>query len=254
MMKNLFRIALLFSATGLLRGQATDNEAVKLLQAAIEAHGGVQVISSIKDATFTGRAWSIGKASQSYSFVTKTQDLDRVRTEVNGSDFNQTFVSSGDFGWVVANGKKQSLFTHQTANKLIEVNPVLGLLAAFAHNRLEIDYVGEVIRDSRPTHHVLAYLRDPNTVRKTNGQSLDSRYDVFIDAGTGRMTALEFRRLGMGSERENTVDEYRYTDYRAAEGVLVPFQIDHLHNGRPIKRLVVETFSLASHGASFAEP
>ena len=234
---------------------ASDAEAAAVLQTALEAHGGVDAIGGAPDAWFTGEALTVrGEVVETYRFVTRTRGVDRMRTEVRGPKFEQLWVTDGEAGWVVVNGEKRPLFAHRTANRLIEANPVLGLLGAFAADRLEVAYEGVAEREGATVHRVTALLRDPKTERVSVNRTLDTRLDVAIDERTGLIAALAVRRVGSDPEADRGVDEYAYSDYRWADGLAVPFRVTHRRGDRFVKELRLEDFALMTHGAIFVEP
>ncbi len=249
-------LLLLVVATAMIpsaSGQAS--EAVAILQAAAEAHGGIQNIAKIRDARFSGVATTRrDDRVDEYPFITLTRGFNQVRTEVTAPGFEQTSISDGEYGWIVRNGEKQPLFTHQTANRLVEVNPVLGLLAAFAASRLELTYDGLVPDPSGPVHQVTATLRDTGAERISSGHPLDSRFEIRIDPQSHLVSVLRFSRMEPDADSQASVDEYVYSDYRVAEGLRIPFHIEHWRAGRLIKELQLKDFYLMQHGAIFVEP
>lgn len=234
---------------------ANDAEAVALFRDSLEAHGGAEAIGRAPDAWFKGEALTLrGDVVETYRFVTRTRGVDRMRTEVTGPKFEQLWVTDGEAGWVVVNGEKRPLFAHRTANRLIEANPVLGLLGAFAADRLELAYEGVAEREGAAVHRVTALLRDPKTERVSPNRTLDTRLDVAIDERTGLIAALAVRRVGSDPEADPAADEYAYSDYRWADGLAVPFRVTHRRGGRLVKELRLEDFALMTHGAIFVEP
>jgi len=235
--------------------QANDSDAVVILQDSAEAHGGIQNIAKIRDARFSGVATTRrGDRVAEYPFITRTRGFNQVRTEVTAPGFEQTSINDGEYGWIVRNGEKQPLFTHQTANRLIEVNPVLGFLGAFAGSQLELSYDGLVDNASGPAHKLTAILRDKRPERLSTGDPFDSRFEISIDAKTMLITGLRYARVKPDPDSEDVVDEYVYSDYRVAEGLRIPFHIEHWRAGRLIKELQLKDFYLMQHGAIFVEP
>lgn len=233
---------------------ANDPEALTLLRQTAEAHGGLANIAKIRDARFSGVAVTKrGDTMQRYPFITRTRGFNQTRTEVNAPGFVQTTINNGEHGWVVSSGSKEPRFTNQTANRLVEVNPVLGLLSAFAASKLELAYDGFVEDAGGSFHIVSAYLWDTHAARLSSQRPLDSRFELAIDGDTYLIRSLGFSRVGTSAAGQ-IVEEYVYTDYRIADGLQVPFRVEHWRGGRLIKEIQVEDFFLTQHGAIFLEP
>jgi hypothetical protein len=117
-----------------------------------------------------------------------------------------------------------------------------------------LSYDGLVDNASGPAHQLTAILRDKRPERLSTGDPFDSRFEISIDAKTMLITGLRYARVKPDPDSEDVVDEYVYSDYRVAEGLRIPFHIEHWRAGRLIKELQLKDFYLMQHGAIFVEP
>src|SRR5580700_4571351 len=197
-----------------------DPVAVSLVTQVLAGAGGIPAIMAIADYTATGNVSYHRAHDEEGTVVVRGSALGDLRIDATlPTGIRSEAISDGQFSWKTEDGAVRQPFVQVPMNPSRLFLPYLQLAPAVNSVGLSLYYNGLVIVDGHSAHdiqlvRILPGLADPDGRIREHGT-----IDFFIDATTFQL--LMMQDFG----REHTVRQIRYSDYRLANGVLLPFSI-----------------------------
>lgn len=247
---------LLPGIVGLPLGQPgrTDPEAAVVLEDAVESCGGRGVLASLVQTVAEGTATAFLADGPLTSDITiQRQGFLKSRTVSRRPGFVQESVNDGNFAWSVTNGFKQAFTDRSSARRIDPVNPLTGVLRAYALGKTTAEFAGEEGDGEQRLYRIALLLPDEDPGRLSRGHALQRRYELLVDAHS--LLPAELRVASDGDPDSSELPErWYYSDYRSVEGALVPFQIEMEHSGNLLLRIQLTSFRSAPLADVFGEP
>lgn len=217
---------------------------------AVEAHGGQGALESLGDTTAAGTI-SVRRRDgvEKCVLTVKSRGLAAHRSEVacpvSGS---HVWITDGRWGWVLADGVKKPLGLDQTADSPQVFNPALGALGLFVRGRFKPESLVE-------ENGLLTVSGEASGSLRPDGSPVASKpVEIDLDAATKRVLAVRVRERAADGRLVPEPAEYRYSDFREADGLTLPFHIEEVRYGTVAATVSLDSFVEARHGEIFAEP
>jgi hypothetical protein len=206
--------------------EETPLTADQIVQKHVEAIGGAARLNAIQTLVVTGKASILGQTEAQLSIRVKRPNLMRLEITFQGRKIVQAF--DGAAAW--------------TSNPMIGAEPQQSSEADSRAAQESSDFIGGTLVD---------YKSKGNTVELVDKEDLDGtpvyklkitkksgsiEYD-YLDAKTFLPVKTEGRRTQLGQE---ILNESKIANYRPVEGVLLPFSLTQLVNGRLAMEISVE--------------
>lgn len=222
-----------FVALGQTAAQSVDDLVAKNIQ----AKGGLERLKSVQTIKQTSRMTMQGMEAR-MTVYSKRPNLLRQEVAMGGQTIINAF--DGVTPWIInplAGSPRPIAVSGPQANMIREQSNFDGPLVDYKAQGYSIDLVGLETLGTRKVHH----LRLTGVSRQVT--------HLYLDAETG----LEVK---LASEVENLKLEQEFSEYRAVEGVTIPFVIRTLTNGVPQGEIRVETvqFNVPVDDAIFRMP
>jgi hypothetical protein len=215
---------------------SSDPQAVAVLAQALQAAGGAQALGAIQDFTATGQITYFWAGNPDQGSVTlRGRGLDQFRLDAN--------LPEGTRSWAVSHGAGNLKETDGTESKISGHNaislgsltfPYLPLVAASLNSTTTVSTVGtaqvngaNVLQIRVQRHYASSY--DPNGLIA----QLTTR-DFFIDPTTSLIVKTEQMTHPQETLTVSLPEDVFFSNYRAVNGVMVPFTITDTVNGQPI--------------------
>lgn len=232
-----------------------DSQAAALLGGTIEACGGLGALASLNQTVSEGTATAfVGDATLISDITIQRQGFLKSRTISRRPGYLEETVRDGNYAWSVVNGTKQAYTDRRSALRIDPVNPLTGVLRAYALGKAAAEYTGEETDGKRRFHRIALLLADEHSGRLSRGQPLDRRYELLIDGSSLLPAELRLVSDDWDSERPDLWERWFYSDYRAAEGALVPFLIEMERYGQLLLSIQLSSFRSAPVADVFGEP
>jgi len=226
--RGLFRIAAL-AAFGLVLWGAPEDAALtadQIVQKHVEALGGADKVNAIQTLVVTGKATILGQAEAPLTIRVKRPNLLRLEFTFQGKKVVQAF--DGATAW--------------TINPLVDAEPKQSSVDDTRAAQESSDFIGGNLVD---------YKSKGNTVELVDKEQVDGiavyklkitkksgsvEYD-YLDAASFLPVKTEGRRRQLGTD---VLYESKIGDYKAVEGVLMPFNVKQMVNGKLAMEITIE--------------
>jgi hypothetical protein len=222
-----------------------DPQAITILNQVISAAGGSAAVNAVQDVTASGTVTFNWAGQQVVGSVTiKGRGIGQYRLEAT--------LPSGLQTWAVSNGQafmKDSTGTLDLASFHAPTFenlafPLQIVVTALQDSTISLVYVGLETGNGGQVHHIRVIRPITRNADPTDVVGRAATADVLIDANTFQVTSLSSvafmkERVGVTCPRE-----IQYSNYQAANGVLVPFSITELIAGQ-------QTFNIQLSQVSF---
>ncbi|MYB93614.1 hypothetical protein F4054_02235 [Candidatus Poribacteria bacterium] len=223
--------------------EADMAKAKEILAAAVEAHGGLEKLKSVKNIVMEARA-SANTPAGPMQVEGKSYYVypDKFRQDMKMPQGEMAYVFDGTAGFAMTPMGVQPI-PPQMANSFKDAvfRENVWLLANLSQNNIPIQYAGtEEVQGKQA--HVLA-------VQQPSGEMLK----VFISDETYYIVKISYREAAQGT----TVDrETLMSDYRDVEGIKVPYHIVQNVDGQPFSESSVTGITLNAEidASLFQEP
>lgn len=216
-----------------------DTQAVAVLTQAVNVAGGMTALTAIHD--FVGSGTIIyywGGKEVNGSVTLRARGSGQFRLDATLPTGLRSWVANNGTGSLKeVDGTKTPVPYHNTVNLGNLTFPIAYLATSLQDPSMSISYVGLESKQSTRVHHirikkVFATGSDPNGLNS----KLTIR-DLFIESGTSHiMSSLDMVHSKYRSN-EDFPHEVRFSDYRAVNGVLVPFSITELGSGQRLSTI-----------------
>lgn len=195
-----------------------DQQAMKIVQAAISNMGAVNSATAIQDCVLTGTSESDSNPDLRKEF-TWTIAGNEFRFEVQSAKGTGFFVSGYGAPTNVLNGKVSTLQSYVGRANLPYYLPAFLLSKELANPNYSIQYIGGTTINGRQAIQV--HLSD----RSDQIASWISPQDWYFDANSTIPLRVEFRVPPNESLVKWVKGTYDFYDFRSVNGLLTPFQI-----------------------------
>jgi hypothetical protein len=249
---SLFCLFLLPIPTWARQTVATSAQGAVLLQ---QAFGVLAGSVSLADVTLTGTARRIaGSDDETGTAVLKALATGEARMDFSFPSGQRSEAcansANGPAGtWTGPDGKAHPLSQHNLMTDSSWFFPALTLGKLISSQGSTVSFVGQETRDGASVVHLTASQQFPApdvpAEIATEMQHL-SQMDIFLDSSTQLPVALAFNQHPDDDMGLDIPAEVRFSDYRAVNGVQVPFHIQRYLNNSLILDIQLQAATLNS--------
>jgi hypothetical protein len=199
--------------------RADDADPKKIIDKAIEAHGGAEALAKNKDKsqTFTGemKIHLMGGIDSTIESLVGDKKFKHVmQLTIMGMNFNEIVCYDGKEFWIALDSKIVMSATGKDLDGFVELFHAeqLAKLLPLTQKGVELSIIG----DSKLGERELIGVRVSKKDRKD--------VSLFFDKKTGLLAKMEYRTMDFMT-REEVTEERELHDYKKVEGQLVPMRI-----------------------------
>jgi len=215
-------IAVLFSGSA----YADDLDAKKIIDKAIEAHGGAEALAKNKDKSVNAKAKMTinqmgGIEATMESFISDKKFKHVLDFSIMGMNFNEIIGYDGKEMWIVLNGKEIMSVTGKDLDPLkdmIHAEELAGLVL-LKEKGIETSLIGESKLDDQELVGIRVSSKDHKDV------------SMYFDKKSGLLVKVENRGVDFLS-KEEVAEERIMSDFKKFDGVLQPTRIVINHDGK----------------------
>ena len=195
-------------------------QAKTVIDRALKAHGGATRIKALKDVmTRATVAITTPNGNVEGDLLTAVRLPDKSRIEMSMLGQRGVQVLNGDKGWATSGGQVQDLTEEQAQAMRAGLKvQVLPLLARLASGKAQVGYHGADVVAGDSVDVVIVV--DPDATSRAS-----------FSRKTGLLVRLEQEEPAMFGEGKVQMARL-YSDYRAADGLMVPFKIERYARGQ----------------------
>jgi outer membrane lipoprotein-sorting protein len=194
--------------------RADDAEVKAIVEKAIKAHGGTEVLNKFQAMSVKekGKFYGMG-AAVDYTLEMQYQAPDKERLEIRGENFKFVQVVNGDKGWVGVNEAPKPMDKDQLAEAREELYAAnLVRLTPLNGEGYKLSSLGEVKVGDRPAVGVRVEHKGHRDV------------NLFFDKENGLLVKVEGRGKDLMAGGKEYTQEVFYSNYKKVEGMQVPFK------------------------------
>jgi hypothetical protein len=215
-----------------------DPLAVAQVQASIDAMGGIVAVSSVNDIVLKGTVHPVLVNNDSQiSFVWKISGGE-FRTEITRDSGTQIFVSGHGRPAVSRNGEVQALFQHVTLAAPPFQAPASLLVTQLSDSKRSIVGRTTTVLAGKP---VVCSLTNSTFSKEV---AAISQQVWCFDSSTSLPVRTEYRLPSPTDMTEWIDGAIEYSDFRAVDGLLIPFSVTTYQDGSPLHTLTVEAVAV----------
>ena len=225
---SLFLPILLFSPTlAAQQPPQRDPQAVAILTQCLNAAGGAQTIAAIQDFTASGTITYFWAGEQIQGSATvRGRGVGQFRLDANLPNGVRSWVASNGVGSLKElNGTVSSIPYHNAVNLGSLTLPYPLVRAATQDASVSLFYLGLIATNGREAHHIRVRTNLPVGADPGGMISKLSKKDFFIDVNTLQLLKTLDMVHPLKRSTEDYPHEIQFSDYRLANGVLIPFLI-----------------------------
>lgn len=209
-------------------------QAISIIQQSLSAGGGAATFAAIRDFTATGNITYFWAGQQVQGSVTvRGLGADNFRLDAN--------LSSGTRSWAVSNGQGTVKEANGQTSKIVYENavnlgalsvPYFELLAAVNDASFVVTFLGQVTVEGRSVYDIRIQKTFSANDDPTRDLTQLSTKDFLFDPQTYSIVGTEV----VAFDNENSLHRFQrlilFSDYRQANGVLVPFSVKEKVSGQ----------------------
>jgi hypothetical protein len=215
-----------------------DATAIQVLSAAVQSSG--SPTNGVLDTKATGRI--VTPDGQTGQFTSQSLGPRAFVNQLTLGTTQSTLIVSGDDAHVIRNGKRSSLPVWIAQSSRLDFLPAAMVAGYIANADLSVTNVGPTSIDgvSYQQLHIL------KTSDKTVAGDIDQQIfnlRVFIDPTTRQIARVRTRSLSPNSAGNGIETDIAYDDYRAVDGMMVPFHITYLREKTKDMELFLDSFT-----------
>jgi hypothetical protein len=208
----------------------SDPQAVALItQSQAALTNGVAVTDVSLSATAT---WIVGSTTTAGTAALKAKGSSEARLDISGQTTRTELRNDGAVipggEWIGADGAAHHLPMHNCWSPAAWFSPTMVLPWA-SKTDASLSYIGRETRNGVPVDHI-------RIVRTISGQGPEStaliqhltKADLYLDSASHLPVALTFATHPDNDAGRDIPVEIRYSDYRATNGIQVPFRVQRL--------------------------
>jgi hypothetical protein len=208
-----------------------DPQALAVLTRMVSALGGAGARSRITDSLTTGTITIFDPAGQqATSVIIKTRGVDEIRYERTKGTATTFYVVDKGLGWYT---RRQQVFRipySQSHREIIIHLPLLSPISDPTKSDSRIQYSGISLLENS-TVYKIAFIDESLENPVTRGKKEKDQVELLVDANTFLPLDLRLVFQQDSVNRGTDIEEYRLSEYRSIESVLVPCSITQLING-----------------------
>jgi hypothetical protein len=226
---------------------ATSPLAVQYLQKALAALSGSTPVS---DVTLTGTAQRIAGSDDETGAATLKAIVGASRIDLNfssgpRSEIQNVVVGAPVGSWSGPDGASHPMTFHNLLTDPAWFFPAFPITHGLSGSARVISYVGHETRHGQAVEHLtVAQSLAMQTPSGTPTMAHLSQMDFFLDSATFLPAAVTFNIHPDNNAGLDIPTEVRFSDYRAVNGVQVPFHVQKLLNNGLILDLHLNTATL----------
>ncbi len=208
-----------------------------VLERGLKAHGGAAKLRALKDVSTRAKIEvTTPSGSLEGDLLTSAQLPDKTRIEMSMLGQRGVQVLNGDKGWTTSGGKVQDLTAEQAQAMRAGLKvQVLPLLARLASGTVTTGWTGADVVGTDSVD--VLWIVDPDA----NARASFSRK-------TGLLVRLEQEEPAMFGQGKVPMARL-YSDFRAVDGLMVPFKIERYANGQLLIADTVSAYEINKGGA-----
>jgi hypothetical protein len=208
-----------------------DPQAIAILTQAITAMGGPSAVAQIQSVIAQGSIIPApGTNAPSGSFIWEDQFAAQgheFKATFQSGSLTQIFVSGHGSPGLVSNGKIRSLAPYVASTTLPFHIPAVVLASMLANTNCNIEFVGLTTLNDQTAIQIHLHI-DTDLLHQTS-----SVQDWYFDKNTSLPLRVEYRVLDTHLSFKYATIDADYSDYRAAQGSVIPFRIATTEDGTP---------------------
>ena len=211
-----------------------DPQAVAILQQALAAAGGAAAIGAVQDYTATGTITYFWAGQQVQGAVTlKGRGIGKFRLEATLQSGTRTWAVSNGAGFIKhADGSARNIPYQNAVNFGNLTFPVAHLAAALQDPSTSISYFGLETRNGQQVQHVRLQRTFPTNLDPRGDFTKLTIRDFFIDPVAFQVLSILDMTHPEDSFTISQPHEMGFSNYRAVNGILVPFSVQETSNGQ----------------------
>jgi hypothetical protein len=194
--------------------RADDAEAKAIVEKAIKAHGGAEVLNKFQAISVKekGKFYGMGAAFD-YTLEMQYQAPDKERLEIRGENFKFVQVVNGDKGWRGINEAPKAMDKDELAEAREELYASnVGRLTPLTGAGCKLSSLGEIKVGGRPAVGVRVEHKGHRDV------------NLYFDKENGLLVKAEGRGKDLMAGGKEYTQEVFYSNYKKVEGMQVPFK------------------------------
>lgn len=211
-----------------------DQQALAILNQCLNAAGGVQAISGIRDFSATGDITYYWDPEVTANVAIKGRGLAQIRIDATLPEGVRTVIANNGSGSITEPDGTLKVLPHEGAVRMgSETFPYALLLRAIQDTSVSATYVGLVNHLGNQVHDVRIQRNYPSSVDPTGAESKLSSRDFYIDPNS-------FLVLSVSNLVASTVDgvgihhEIAFANYQAISGITTPLSITESIHGQSL--------------------
>jgi hypothetical protein len=226
------------SAAGSSPSVSRDATAIQLLSVTVQLSG--SPTNGVLDTKATGRI--VTADGQTGQFTSQSLGPRAFVNQMTLGSTQSRLVVSGDDASVIRNGKRSSLPVWIAQSSRLDFLPAAMVAGYLASADLSIANVGPTSVDgvSYQELHILK-ISDKTVTGDIDQQIFNLK--VFIDPSTHQIARIRTRSLSPSSASNGIATDIVYDDYRAADGMMVPFHITYIREKTKDMELFLDSFT-----------
>lgn len=220
---------------------------------AVMAPSGLQ---SYTDSVATGTLTLYEPQQKSFPITLKTKGLNKARTEVQLSDGLNTLIINRGQATVQHGTQLRKLLGNNFVGWQPRHIPALSLLTNYNDANTSVEHLGtEPVGGSVADIVAVSFSPSSDSVLLPHFHRM-SRTTFYVDQGSGLVTRVKYPVFLENTPREQREVQVFYSDYRAVQGILVPFHQTKYVNGKMRENLQLQsiTFNVGLQDSDFTLP
>jgi len=203
-----------------------DAQAISILQQSLAAMGADR-LPQVADLTISGQIVqqrALDKTSG--TILLKMTGPEMVRVETNVPDGTTVHIVNGIRMRRIHGAEDEAMPMHAALNHPFQYVPLLSGLRTITDPSIAVSFVGEETVDGKSVYHVRVEKVYPQQPAE-QGRLLSklTGTDLYIEEGTF-LPVMRVQELPSLIDAKNSLSiEFRYSDYRQIQGVMIPYKI-----------------------------
>ena len=172
-------------------------------------------------------------STQAVNVRLKTRGIDDFRHERDAGGQPVISIISKGKGWHGLQGHQSMISPHATMFFLADHLPALACSTSPAQRGLQATYVGSEVINSTPVFHIKLNARSRGPGQRDDAAvNLISESHIFIDQQSYKVVKTTKFVFAPDAIQNRSLWETVYSDYRAVDGIQMPFHIETFVSGR----------------------
>jgi len=218
-------------------------DAIALAQRSLTAMG-QPAVSGDQVAVVSGTLTQHGPEVTRFPIAIKSKGTSRLRTELTTTQGIRVIVFNNGSGQVQhPNGKIRRLSTESTVSARVGHIPAFSLLAEHQTPATTIKVLPQAVVNGTSMDVLAVGLYSGSTSREAAERAERTQKLIFIDHKTGFVSQIQERNYDQGGSGVYRNVETRYSDYRQAGSIMVPFHQETYANGVLVLELDLDSVS-----------